>query len=416
MKYSISILVSILLTLECYGQSVKYFRDCIFDERTYTLKMIFPLNLEVAKKTNCYCAKYDKMGRLTSYYFMKNGKAQENSIWTTEAKIEYQGNIQNISLFNVTYKPQYISSFERKLSIQRNYKNNQIVVKRFNKDNILSRDNDGISIYIYTLNSRGWIVKEQYQNERGEFIAKTDSCLNIVYKWTEDKVSFTSDASYQYSKNIRMSSQNRVVRLIKTYDKQSLLNVNMERFEYEKDSVDIVKKTATVKYDSNGNIEEVKRNRYENDMYDGFYYYSAQYDKYGNISKTQKKQSFTFQNGRKVFFRNGEYVLINVNYYSKGSVSKYIYCNANGEVIDIGKGYSVHECIYDNSDRVIEERYYDKLNNLIDANADVVNWNDDTKKYSITTKTAAIIKSEYRDTKIIKRRYYNAKNELISEE
>lgn len=416
MKYFISILVSILLTLECYGQSVKYFRTYILDKRTYELKMIFPLNLEVANKTSCYCAKYDKTGRLTEFYVIKNGKTLVNSIGATKIKIEYKGNIETRSYFDINNKPDYFIQGVHKLSIQRNYKNNQLAVRLLNQNNIPSPDNNGVSTYIYTLNSRGWIVKEQYQDKNGKFIAKSDSCLNVIYKWTEDKVSYTSDASYQYSKNIRMNDKNRSVRLIKTYNKQLLLPVKEEGFEYERDSIEIVKKTALVKYDLNGSIKEIKKFRSDNNLLDDFYLYFAKYDKYGNIVELQKKQSYTFENSRKVFLRNGDYILTKVNYNSKGSAAKFIYCNVNGELIDLGKGYSIHECIYDSLDRTIEERYYDNQNNLIDANAEIVKWNDATKKYNISTKKTAIIKNEYEGGKIVKTYYYNAKNELISEE
>lgn len=161
MKYFISILVFILFALECNGQSVKYFRNYIIDERTYTLKMIFPLNLDIVKKTSCYCAKYDKTGRLTSFNFMKNGKAHETSIGLSKVKIEYQGNIEKISFFNINNKPQYIIPYGHKISIQRDYKKNQLVVKLFDQNDIHSPNYTGISKYIYIkfkrLDSKGAI-------------------------------------------------------------------------------------------------------------------------------------------------------------------------------------------------------------------------------------------------------------------
>lgn len=171
-----------------------------------------------------------------------------------------------------------------------------------------------------------------------------------------------------------------------------------------------------LKYNLNGRIKEIKRVRSDNGFLYDFYFTSFKYNKHANIEEIQQKSSFTFKDNKIVILHNGDYILTKTTHNSKGSNVKTISCNANGELIDLDEGYSIHECIYDSLDRMIEERYYDNQNNLIDANAEIVKWNDATKKYNISTKKTAIIRKEYEGNKIVKTYYYNAKNELISEE
>lgn len=425
--FILTVILSIVFIFNANSQSIKYFRSYIFDERTFELKPIYRVNDSIVDKIDCFAVTYDNLGRISKMCFMKKGQIAEiDYIGISKIIVEYKGNFENRCYFDIKGNPTLNTLMVHKYSIQKNYKKNQLLVKCFDKNGLLAPDINGISTYLYTLDSRKWILKEQFIDTNGLFF-DNESYWHVNNKWTENSNSVTKDMTFHYKSDIKQYNKNRLLRIVRILDKRSLLTLKETTYEIKKDSVKTHITIFSAKYDINGNCIEIKKSFLVGKLLNGESVKSFKYDKFGNIMEIDSKFS-DFTHSVNIVTNSG-YTSSKTEYDFAGNILKYSMYDSENVLTDSEYGFAVQEFIYDNKNRKIEEKKFDKkglpvVNQIFlvkrkyDDNNNIIEesyWGANNKLMG-NKNNVAIIRSEYDMTGEVKNlKYYDINDNLMFE-
>lgn len=344
-----------------------YYRRFYIDMRQHQLRVETPISKEKARKTNAYKVTFDENDRVVDVRFLEQNYQRYDDFGFTGMTVAYTDSTEKRTFVDYKNRPvrnHGIYSY----SLTLNDKKQPVELTNFDARGYISEDADGIAVYVWTLDERGWLISERFLDRNYASVWNKKGFYEAKYTWNEDKDNYIVGYYFFDGKGKPIKADNNVAGIVSTFDKATE-SLQARRYFDVKNQPTTHKEgfsSVVFTYDGDGNETErlfldKKEKPTENE--EGIAKIEQQFDSLGNI--------------------------IEQRYYGKNNQLR----------APKSTGIARVSNRYDASGKMIERSYYDAFGQLAE-----------------NKKKEAVIRWTYNaDGKLQSIKGYNAKNQWVSE-